>query len=354
MDKLLLVDDEPDVLQAIETTMPWEEYGICLIGTCGNALEALEQIQREPPDLVVTDIKMPVMDGIELIRRARELGCDAEFIVLSGFDEFEYAKSAMGLGVRYYLLKPCSGEELAQALKTAREECRVRRLAVSALRAAQDEGSGGERERMLPGHQADADRLAVLLEEQNDARALKVLLERECGESGCQAALVAGMKVLLKRGGNSAQLTEVFNRLYESGETEEFVAFLSGALADSAGEKPPARQHFVEEILCYVDSHLEDDRLSLKWVSAELVYRNEDYVGRAFSAYTGENFLSYLNRRRMERAKFLISTLGDDRLYTVAEQIGLGHNPRYFSKLFKKYTGATPKEYRKRFQRRAE
>ena len=117
--RLLLVDDERDILETISAAMPWEKYNIELIGLCDNAIEALERIQTDKPDLVVTDVKMPLVNGIELIFRARELGCHAEFIVLSGFDEFEFAQSAMSQGVRYYLLKPCSEEDLADALQKA-------------------------------------------------------------------------------------------------------------------------------------------------------------------------------------------------------------------------------------------
>src|SRR5699024_360629 len=90
--KLLLVDDERDVLEAISAAVPWEKYDIQLVVLCDNAIEALKQIQRETPDLVITDVKMPVVNGIELIFQARQQGCDAEFIVLSGFDEFEFAQ----------------------------------------------------------------------------------------------------------------------------------------------------------------------------------------------------------------------------------------------------------------------
>ena len=111
MYRLLLVDDEPDVLEAIRSLVPWETYHIELFGTAKNALEALQVMEKDPPDLVITDVKMPVVDGIEMIRRAKSMELDAEFIVLSGYDEFEFAKSAMSLGVRYYLLKPCGEKE---------------------------------------------------------------------------------------------------------------------------------------------------------------------------------------------------------------------------------------------------
>ena len=76
-------------------------------------------------------------------------------------------------------------------------------------------------------------------------------------------------------------------------------------------------------------------------------------MGKAFAAHTGKNFLTYLNRRRIQRAKELLEPGKDNKIYAVAEEIGLGHNPRYFSKLFKKYVGCSPREYQagKRLQK---
>lgn len=81
-------------------------------------------------------------------------------------------------------------------------------------------------------------------------------------------------------------------------------------------------------------------------MASKLVFRNEDYVGKAFARRTGRTFISYLNTLRVERAKKLLSAPGEIRLSEVAERVGLGNNPRYFGRLFKKYTGYTPGEYR--------
>lgn len=331
MYQLLLVDDEEDVLEAVRTAMPWEKYEIELVGVCRNALEALEFMEKTPPDIVVTDVKMPVINGIEMIRRARKQGVDAEFIVLSGFDEFEFAKSAMSFGVRYYLLKPCSEEELGEALEGAEEDCRRRRRAFQALYSREE----------------DVSQAVYRLEEglSQGPEALSRCLSREMERSGRNLVLMAGIKLLLKQRGDLSRLSELFNSLYEIRDSREFISVLADFFQQAEGGKGEGKPNFVDEIVQYIDSHLDDSNLSLKWVSGHLVFRNEDYVGKAFSAHMGETFLSYVNRRRIERAKFLLSTLGEDKIYMVAEQIGFGHNPRYFSKLFRKYTGYSPREY---------
>ncbi|AEY64445.1 response regulator [Clostridium sp. BNL1100] len=117
MFKVLLVDDEPMALEALKIVADWEELGFTICGECGNGDEALNRIKDIKPDLVVTDLKMPGMDGLELIRNVMEyVNPDIIFIIVSGYDEFEYAKKAMQYGVRYYVLKPVFKDEFSEVL----------------------------------------------------------------------------------------------------------------------------------------------------------------------------------------------------------------------------------------------
>lgn len=122
MYKLLIVDDEEIEREGMACFIPWEDYEVQLVGTAWNGVDGLEQIRKTQPDIVFTDIKMPVMNGIELIRAVKKENLNIEFIVLSGYGEYEYTSQAMELGVRHYLLKPCDENKIMAILEKVKKE----------------------------------------------------------------------------------------------------------------------------------------------------------------------------------------------------------------------------------------
>ncbi len=98
--RVLLADDEEEIRSGISRKIDWPSLGFTLVGEAGNGEEALELADQLRPDVVLTDIKMPFMDGLELCRRLRVSLPGARLVVFSGFDDFEYARRAMSLGVR--------------------------------------------------------------------------------------------------------------------------------------------------------------------------------------------------------------------------------------------------------------
>lgn len=111
MRNVMLVDDEYWTLQGLERLFDWEKHGYAVIGAFEDSITALKAIEEKAPDLVLTDIRMPEMSGIELIRRAREAGVKSVFVVISGYSDFEYARGALKYGAFDYLLKPVSYED---------------------------------------------------------------------------------------------------------------------------------------------------------------------------------------------------------------------------------------------------
>lgn len=109
---VLLVDDEEEVIQVIMRKINWEELGFFVIGSAGNGVKALELVEEYQPDVLVTDIKMPYMDGMELSNRVKTEFPATKILLFTGFDEFEYAKEAIHLEVEEYILKPVSSAEL--------------------------------------------------------------------------------------------------------------------------------------------------------------------------------------------------------------------------------------------------
>lgn len=112
MYRMMIIDDEPIVRSGLKQLLPWAELGfdICAEGTDGK--DGLNKVMEYQPDLVLVDVKMPGMTGIELIRESKKQGFEGKFIILTGYSDFEFAKTAVSLGVRAYLLKPIDEDEL--------------------------------------------------------------------------------------------------------------------------------------------------------------------------------------------------------------------------------------------------
>jgi len=241
--KLLIADDEKIIRESLAEYVDWESHGIRCAACCANGIEALEACLDELPDIILTDIKMPGISGLELIEQIKNLDEHAEIIILSGFREFEFAQKAIAFGVRRYLLKPLNENELLDAITDAKNAISKR----------------------IPKPQR----------------------------------------------------------------------------VDTAKDN-----EIIRSVMDYVEANMSDSGLSLKQIAGQHAYLNADYLSRLFVQTTGEKFSNYLNRTRIETAKHLIAQ-GEDRIGFIAEQVGYGHNPRYFSQVFKKYAGLTPSVFAK-------
>lgn len=121
MYRVLIVDDDINICMGMRRLIDWEELGFTICDSAINGRDAFELCKKTPYDLIVTDIKMPVMDGLEMISCIRELGIGSEIIIISAYGEFSYAQKAMAYGVKYYLVKPIEEMVLEGYLSRIRE-----------------------------------------------------------------------------------------------------------------------------------------------------------------------------------------------------------------------------------------
>ncbi len=335
MYKLLLVDDEQIIREGIERMIDWEKLNIAVTSSCSNAIAALDSMMDDMPDILLADVRMPGMNGLELTERAMSMHPQLQTIILSGYDTFGYAQQALKSGVLEYLLKPCSKDELEHALERA---CRV-----------------ADRQRKHVLHlygerQARIRTLVKLFNELREGDLEPAQMEKQVCEiaktaeepSLLQEALICVVTSCLGSGQAEWGLTVIMGAFREHGSLEQLITKSLIRLKREGG----AAHGFVQQMTAYVDSHYADEALSLQFMADNVVYMNADYIGREFTRAMGRKFSSYLLEVRMERAKMLMTADATLHSYEIAERVGLGNNPHYFSQMFRKYTGVTPKEYR--------
>ncbi|MFP3043210.1 response regulator [Treponema primitia] len=168
----VIVDDEPEIREGIRDTIPWEELGFSFAGACVNGFEALELAERIQIDAVMTDINMPFLDGLAFTDRLAVLSPATKVLIISGYDDFEYARKAVQLQVYEYIVKPVTPKELRavlEKLKTTLDQERAERLNLEQIKKQLSESMPLMRERFLArlaeGKQRPADipeRIAAL------------------------------------------------------------------------------------------------------------------------------------------------------------------------------------------------
>ncbi|TVY08623.1 response regulator [Paenibacillus cremeus] len=514
MYKVLLVDDERIILDGISAIVDWESAGTVLHGTARNGIEAYELVMQDPPDIIISDIKMPGMDGLELAAKVSQSHPNLKLVLLSGFSEFEYAQRAMHYGVRHYLLKPSNENKIAEVLQELVAELdaeQERQKFVQGMRYGLEKVLPHVKEQFLKEFVTnktygnhDWEYYSSLFKLDLENRKVRLLLfrleppfefehmfavkniaEELLGATVLSATVGENVLIVAEDAEESTlveridQIRTTFMRYYridltiamseadeflrarhlykqtleclnhrfyleEGGlitvqdlavtesheEAEEFqfdhenmlLQIKAGdheeacldidrffeRMADLRLDLPTAKSYVIELFMaiirledkdevgrsmdklvaltamdtrqalqsfcketairialsCYeetkskhsaivqkmkdiVREHLSNPELSLNWVAHQMLYMNSDYLGKLFKKETEEKFSGYVMKERISKATELIEQRGDIKIFELAEQLGFGDNPQYFSQVFKKYTGLTPSEFMK-------
>lgn len=241
--KVMAADDEAYMREALEKLISWSGMGCELMSVSCNGKELVERMETEHPDIVITDVKMPLMDGLEVCKYVYETCPEAQIIILSAYSDFEYARTAIHYSVCEYVLKISVLEELPGAVEKA-----IRNLEKN-------------RREFLPS-------------------------EREAGEKDTD---------------------DLYYRMVR----------------------------FIEEN--YKSKITLDDM-------AEKLHANRSYLSRLYKSRSGVNLFDDILRMRIEKAKeYMEST--DWKIYEISEAVGFD-DTGYFSRVFKKYSGMSPREYK--------
>lgn len=389
MNKIIIVDDEirsVEILKKyIETYMP----GYCVSGTYYSGRDALEAFTREPSDIAVIDIEMSVIDGISLIREMNKVTTDYVPIILSGYETFEYAKSAMKCGVEHYLSKPVDFCEIKRALEEAADKLRFRRLLHSDLTFDDDEqeayfasvlgGWFSDREKAVQrfaelsfpfqyepccgtyfeiqleqvekwsfGKETLFNALRNLLLmvyspvflvpiQQKRNLCSFVMVTQEYPDSSLLEFIRQGKDIL------KADMTVKHFKQFASVEQLRNTGLNRTNMQITASELEDYMSHKkdISKVIDYINEHYSED-LS-RSAMAKKIYMSDAYFSRCFKAITNDNFKSYLTKIRMEKA---IELLNENlKIQDIAHQVGYSSHTR-FSIVFRQYTSYTPSEYR--------
>ena len=392
--RMILADDEVLSLQLMERVIDWRSNGIEIAGLAKDGLEALALIKNTMPDLLVTDIRMPNMDGMELIRQALQLKPDLLIVIISAYAEFELAKEAIRQGAQDYLLKPLDEGELLILVQRIRqqwlEQAERKKEQIKLLRIAEERGM---RDRLYapllsqPAAETIANkyRLTVLQAEnvtysghirweQNAtglSDSLKTSIRKSLGEVLVKEILfehrpgewvaIVSSKATQEQIGQAAEEALIDTGLLiivgisgERTDVKEMPAAYQEALAamkkrttEEAGQVftyPERGDHnpLIQQAKQYIINHYNED-ISLEQI-CEKVNVSKNYFSTLFKKETGMNVWDFLSEYRMGRAKeLLVST--HLKSYEIALEIGY-ENPSYFTKTFKKWVGIGPQEYR--------
>jgi len=272
--KIYFVEDDAAIRESIIRNIKWEQYGYEFVGQAPDGEIAYSELKTLRPDVIITDLKMPFMDGLELSKLIRREMPETKIIVLTGYNDFESVQEALHIGVTRYLLKPVTPESLTEAITEMRD---------------------------------------LILEEQEKQSHRKQYLDAMEEMRG----LIGNTDVLKELVKSATQLrNSAMNARYDS---------------------------TVEKAKDFIRENFNSDDITLNKV-AKTVNLSPTHFSTIFSKEAGKTFTEYLTEVRMEKAKELL-LCSSKRSSEIAYEVGY-HDPHYFSYVFKRIVGCSPREFR--------
>lgn len=355
--RAVIVDDEIWTRKVIRSLGDWGKYEIEIAGEASDGEYGLELIRQVKPDIILTDVCMPHMNGLEQIGQLRQENDTAQVIFISGYDDYSYVRNAMKLGAVDYLLKPVKAEELNNQLMV----CTQRLEALEKKGKKEDFSMGFLKEEWAGEYYGLRDNIAEAVSSGNqEVLQLKleetgIFLQEKMGNKPDKGNMISIyymllnmlQRFILSRGYGMEDIFEGKNTafVFEEGSTpKEMIDFISGLYLHAVykiQEQIKGRNRLdIGKVQKYLKENFREG-VTLE-ETAEEFFVSKEYLSKTFKAETGKGFLEYLTGLRMERAKELIMDYKVP-IKEVGEMVGYV-DQSHFYKTFKKYFGMTPGE----------
>lgn len=384
MIKVFLCEDEFVVREGIKNLVDWKGNGFEFVGEAGDGELALPLIRELRPDILITDIKMPFMDGLTLTRIIREEMPEVEVVILSGYEEFEYAKEGIKLGVAQYLTKPISAQDLLDELNVLKDKI----MEQSAENARKQDEVIGRIEDMFKEYKyvksSNEEKSGSDLDAIYEEFDIKDIATKRLDKNSLTKFLKSGdaeeisdfMGNFIEAAGEDALKSYIFRQYIAVDSYFAVSSFIDGLNTDNPEAIPEVTKdtvrtreealgyieriirfaltvrdnasqnrysELVSEAVRYIEDNYADDELSLNTL-ARYVNVSPNHLSTIFTHETGVNFIKYLTEYRMDKAKEMLKCT-NLRSSEISEKVGY-KDPHYFSYMFKKNTGMTPTQFR--------
>lgn len=362
MVNILIADDKKFIRQGIACMLQNNDSKQYQILLCGNGQEALQMFDQNRIDLLITDIRMPEMDGIELMQRAKKRNYELQVVVVSGYDDFNYAKESIQYGVRAYLLKPICEDELLQCVSNIAYEIEAKKKATKKNNTYETvikeiynyEPTRKENEIRNKMNYLEKFMITIGSCDEKAIHEFVQQVDRYTKEDFFEAILL-----VLNR--NIKSLYEIY--LYTDSEKMKQLEQLElFSREEKYQEYIPCLEDFLIQLnhVMYIDKNKHCFKAELrnaidyinknyyKTLSLDIVANNSSlsyaYFSHSFKEYTGCSFSNYLTKVRIRSAKKMLSET-NLKIYEISVAVGF-QSDKHFMRTFKKVVGVSPMDYR--------
>jgi two-component system response regulator YesN len=349
MFKVLIADDERMVKRTLRVLIETEIEGFAVIGEAKDGEQALRMAEESEPDLIITDVRMPVRDGLQLIQELTARQNTAEFIIISGYDDFTYAQTALRYGVADYLLKPIDPSYFISVLQKIK------------TRLQQKEHQPFQLKEWFWDCKTQAEKMAAFIWDLNQSEVVAELARIDAdirnnhkhnpvdllGKYDYFWMVIEGE---LQQLNHDVLLLPPFPPLQGKEGAEQLCESIRTEVCKIMEQIRTSRNWWnynrvMKNAMELVEMNYTDPAFTLKDAATHLKI-SPYYFGNLFKKTTGISFAQYVTNLRIEKAKELFQN-PYAKVYEIAQSVGF-EDYTYFSKTFKKVTGSSPSEYRRR------